>query len=104
GTADRVAPDEIDRVRRVYQEYAERGRGAREWAPDPPGNRAMVDERTGILGRMLARSGRLPLGARRVLDLGCGDGDVLSQLVCWGARADRLVGVDPRPDAIAAAP
>jgi SAM-dependent methyltransferase len=103
GTADRVAPDEIDRVRRVYQEYAERGRGAREWAPDHPGNRAMVDERTRILGRMLARSGRLPLGTRRVLDLGCGDGDVLSQLVCWGARADRLVGVDLRPDAIARA-
>jgi SAM-dependent methyltransferase len=93
--------DEITRVRRVYRGYAERGRGAREWAADNPGNRAMVDERTRVLAGLLARSGRLPLGSRRVLDLGCGDGEVLAGLVRWGALPARLVGVDVRADAVA---
>jgi len=97
------AAAEITRVRRVYRGYAERGRGAREWAADHPGNRAMVDERTRVLAALLERSGRLPLGSRRVLDLGCGDGDVLAGLVRWGARPACLVGVDVRADALARA-
>ena len=95
--------DEITRVRRVYRGYAERGRGAREWAADHPGNRAMVDERTRVLAGLLERSGRLPLGSRRVLDLGCGDGEVLAGLIRWGTLPDRLVGVDVRADAVARA-
>ena len=96
-------PDEIARVRQVYRGYAERGRGAREWAADHPGNRAMVDERTRVLAELLERSGRLPLGSRRVLDLGCGDGEVLAGLVRWGATPGRLMGIDVRADAIARA-
>jgi SAM-dependent methyltransferase len=96
-------PDEIARVRRVYRGYAERGRGTREWAADHPGNRAMVDERTRVLAGLLERSGRLPLGGRRVLDLGCGDGEVLAGLVRWGALPGRLTGVDVRADAVARA-
>jgi SAM-dependent methyltransferase len=95
--------DEITRVRRVYRGYAERGRGAREWAADNPGNRAMVGDRTRALAGLLARSGRLPLGSRYVLDVGCGDGEVLAGLVRWGALPARLVGVDVRADAVARA-
>jgi SAM-dependent methyltransferase len=95
--------DEIARVRRVYHGYAERGRGTREWAADHPGNRAMVDERTRVLAGLLERSGRLPLGSRRVLDLGCGDGEVLAGLVRWGALSGRLTGIDVRADAVARA-
>jgi SAM-dependent methyltransferase len=52
---------------------------------------------------LLERSGRLPLGSRRVLDLGCGDGDVLAGLVRWGALPARLTGVDVRAEAVARA-
>jgi SAM-dependent methyltransferase len=95
--------DEIARVRRVYREYAERGRGAREWAADHPGNRAMADERTRTLAGLLLLSGRLPLGERRVLDLGCGDGEVLAGLLRWGAAPRHLVGIDVQADAVARA-
>jgi SAM-dependent methyltransferase len=97
---DARTQDEISRVRRVYRGYAERGRGAREWAPDHPGNRAMVDERTRVLASLLERSGHWPLARRRVLDLGCGDGEVLAGLVRWGALPARLTGVDVRADAV----
>jgi SAM-dependent methyltransferase len=97
------ARDEIGRVRRVYQEYADRGRAGGDWAPDHPGNRAMVAERTRALARLLARSRRLPLRPQRVLDLGCGEGEVLAGLVRWGAQPGRLTGVDLRPDAVAKA-
>jgi len=95
--------DEIARVRRVYRGYAERGRGAREWAADHPGNRAMVDERTRVLSALLEKSGRLPLDGRRVLDIGCGDGEVLAGLVRWGALPGCLTGIDLRADAVARA-
>jgi SAM-dependent methyltransferase len=102
-TMDARIQDEITRVRRVYRGYAERGRCVREWAADRPGNRAIVDERTRFLAGLLERSGRLPLGSRRVLDLGCGDGEVLAGLVHWGALPARLIGVDVRADAVARA-
>jgi SAM-dependent methyltransferase len=102
-TMDARTSDEIARVRRVYREYAERGRGAREWAADHPGNRAMADERTRVLAALLERSGRLPLGDRRVLDLGCGDGEVLAGLLRWGGLPNRLVGIDLQADAVARA-
>jgi SAM-dependent methyltransferase len=98
-----AASDEIARVRRVYRGYTERGRGAREWAADQPGNRAMVAERTRVLAGLLLQSGRLPLGDRRVLDLGCGDGEVLAGLVRWGAAPGHLTGIDVQPEAVARA-
>src|SRR5262249_24313421 len=97
------ASDEIARGRRVYRGDAERERGAREWAAGQPGDRAMVAARTRVLAGLLLQSGRLPLGDRRVLDLGCGDGEVLAGLVRWGAVPGRLTGVDVQPEAVARA-
>jgi SAM-dependent methyltransferase len=102
-TGDPRASDEIARVRRVYRGYAERNRGTREWAADHPGNRAMVAERTRVLAGLLLRSGRPPLRDRRVLDLGCGDGEVLAGLLPWGAVPGHLTGIDVQPDAVARA-
>ena len=102
-TLDPRASDEIARVRRVYRGYAERGRGGREWAADHPGNRAMAAERTRVLAGLLLLSGRLPLGDRRVLDLGCGDGEVLAGLLRWGAVPGHLTGIDVQPDTVARA-
>ena len=43
------------------------------------------------------------LGSQRVLEVGCGHGLRLRQLIKWGAQPENLVGVDLLPDAIAEA-
>jgi ubiquinone/menaquinone biosynthesis C-methylase UbiE len=42
----------------------------------------------------LREAGSLPLGDRRILDVGCGAGQWLVDLETWGARGDRLSGID----------
>lgn len=54
--------------------------------------RATLDE--------LGRRGVFPLGDRRILDVGCGRGSGLVQLEEWGARRDRLAGIDLLPDRV----
>lgn len=79
------------RLREVYDRYARSPRKRRAWAADNPGNVAIRRElRERALG--LARSELA--GRGRILDLGCGGGWWLQQLVLAGVEPDRLYGVD----------
>lgn len=95
--------DEVARLRRVYDGYEAAGRMHGLWAPQHPGNRAMHAERDRLLARLLTRTGHAPLAHRRILDLGCGDGDVLASLRRLGAEPARSFGADVRFAALAAA-
>jgi ubiquinone/menaquinone biosynthesis C-methylase UbiE len=91
---------EVDRIADVYRGYArENARGAR-WAADNAGNQAIVAERQRVLAELLPPD---RLAAARILEVGCGDGDVLASLVDLGARADRVAGVDLLAEEIARA-
>jgi SAM-dependent methyltransferase len=94
---------EVDRIVEVYRGYARDGVHDGRWAATNPGNRAIVAERLRVLGELLAAGGFLPLDDHRLLEVGCGDGDVLASLATLGARLDRLAGVDLVPDEIARA-
>lgn len=53
--------------------------------------------------RMLGRAGLLPLGDKRILDVGCGTGGWLIEMVRLGARPRNISGIDLCPNRIAAA-
>jgi ubiquinone/menaquinone biosynthesis C-methylase UbiE len=98
-----ASPDndaEVERIQRVYSEYAKEGASNQRWSKDNAGNRAIVDERNKALLMALASSGYPPLDQLRILEIGCGRGDVLADLVKLGARPENIVGVDLLEDRI----
>jgi glycosyltransferase involved in cell wall biosynthesis/ubiquinone/menaquinone biosynthesis C-methylase UbiE len=96
------AAAEQQRVEEVYRSYARDLRTAQRWDPTNPGNRAMLAERDAVLHHA-ARQHPRGLAGVRVLDVGCGRGDVLGGLAGIGVPADQLLGVEIRPDAVDAA-
>jgi SAM-dependent methyltransferase len=84
-----VTDAELDRIR---SEYARRSRevGAEHWRV-----RLFVRQlRERVLLEELGRAGMLPLAGRRVLDVGCGDGQWLADFQTWGARQADLAGIE----------
>jgi SAM-dependent methyltransferase len=90
---------EAERIRAVYARRGERGLDARYsyWEPT---NLYTFQQRERAVVEALGRHGLLPLGERRVLDVGCGDGSVLRDLLRYGARPDNLEGIDLLPERI----
>jgi len=95
-----TAGSEVERLRRVYYDYAERGLGATKWSAANPGNQAIERERRHQTEQWLRRAGLLPLTDKRILDVGCGAGKALAEFEVWGAKPDHLFGVDLLPDRI----
>jgi ubiquinone/menaquinone biosynthesis C-methylase UbiE len=91
-----------DEAERIVAEYDRR-------AAEIPGERYSASEpgplfiRQGIERRVLGelrRAGALPLGGKRVLDMGCGHGQWLADFETWGARRGDLAGIDLVPERV----
>ena len=93
------AEREAERVREVYARRAQRGLDARYeyWKP---ANVFVYQSRERELIRLLDDAALLPLSGRKVLDVGCGDGGVLRDLVRLGAAPDCQTGIDLLPERI----
>ena len=91
---------EVERLTEVYREYRDRGWSETKWGIANKGNQAMLRERGHRLKELLQRSGFLPLDQRRILDVGCGTGEMLAGFQSWGARPENLFGVDLLPERI----
>jgi SAM-dependent methyltransferase len=87
---------------RVREAYARRQPGDR-YAFSNPAHLFLMQEREAAALALLGREGLLPLGDRTILEVGCGGGQWLLDFVRWGARPDRLHGVDLLPERIAQA-
>ncbi len=90
---------EAARARAAYTRRAERGLDARYAYPEPA-NLFIYQSRERALLALLRSQGFLPLEGRRVLDVGCGDGAVLRDLLRYGADAAALHGVDLLPERV----
>jgi SAM-dependent methyltransferase len=94
---------ERNRIERVYTCYRESGRHGRSWSADNRGNQRILDDCHGRIESLLRRFGAFPSATRPLLDVGCGDGDLLVSLRRSGAPADALLGVDLLTERVEAA-
>ncbi len=94
---------ETERIRKVYQGYHDSYRRQRLWRQDNPGNEAIYKERQNRFRQLLMEGGYFPLSDKYILEIGCGEGQVLGGMLEWGARPANLYGIDLLPDRIARA-
>lgn len=92
---------ELRRLRRVYRLYDHLA--VNKWHPGNVGNQIMLRERRAAVEELLREGGLLPLGDRRILEVGCGYGGVLAEMLEWGAQPGNLYGVDLVPGRVEAA-
>jgi ubiquinone/menaquinone biosynthesis C-methylase UbiE len=89
---------ETDRIRQAYGNLDERA--IARWDSRNAGNRYIVAERRRLTRRLLQRAGWVPLGDRRVLDVGSGGGAELAWFRDLGAAESSLVGIDLLTDRV----
>ena len=96
-------PNELDRLRNTYEKREQRYGGTGFYSRSNPGELHRVQSSERVLLKLLAREGSLPLRSQKVLEIGCGSGGLLLQLMASGATPDLLHGVDLLEDRIAEA-
>ena len=96
-TAQLDPPTEQERIARVYRGWHGGAALARyAWhRPDIVFQHAM---RTRALSRLLSSTVGTDLGKVRVVDVGCGTGSFLRQLIDWGATPAHLTGTELQQD------
>lgn len=87
---------------RIAAEYARRDASipADRYSPAAPAQLVLRQSRERAVLSALRRAGMVPLGGRRVLDVGCGAGQWLADFETWGADRDGLAGIDLMPGRI----
>lgn len=68
-----------------------------------PGHLFSQQEQERFTLGLLRSYGFLPFEDKSILEIGCATGAWLLQFIRWGARPERLAGIDLRPDAVARA-
>lgn len=86
--------NEVDRILQTYRAYRRSSEVQARWNEGNSGNRAIINQRRVSVHKLLDRRGLLPLGDRRILEVGCGSGGVLAGLRSLGARSGNLYGID----------
>jgi SAM-dependent methyltransferase len=94
---------ELNRIRAEYARRAQDPRLQGRYSLFRRDVQFVVHTRERAILRMLRQAGFEPLNCHDVLDLGCGAGGELPDLLRWGADPARLVGCDLLPERVLAA-
>ena len=86
--------EEPDALKQRYARRVDAGR----YDPDRPDVRMLLAERRRAMQRLFQRAGWADLGALRLLEVGCGTGGNLFELMSLGFAAPNLAGVELLPD------
>ncbi|MRR35324.1 class I SAM-dependent methyltransferase [bacterium] len=99
-------PDYDEDARAIREAYS--ARDARSdlldaWSPMRSDIMCLLQQREDALRRLLVRAGMTSLSGARVLEVGCGDGNILAVFQRLGAVPEHLYGVDLMANRIVAA-
>jgi ubiquinone/menaquinone biosynthesis C-methylase UbiE len=87
---------------RIQAAYARR-RSGNLYSRFNPAYLVMVQERERRLLSLLRKQGCDSLETKRILEVGCGNGDLLRDFIKWGARPENIIGIDLLPERVAEA-
>lgn len=93
---------EQDRIRAVYHAW-HGGKPVPEYAWHRPEVLAQVAAQNRVIGQLLASTIGPDLSNVRALDVGCGTGRFVRELIGWGANPANLAGTEYQEDRLAAA-
>jgi SAM-dependent methyltransferase len=88
---------EQERIRRVYQQWSG-GSAAGQYAWHRPEILQQIAARSRTLAPLLTTALGTDLSSARIIDVGCGTGAFLRQLISWGADPSRLTGTEFQQD------
>ncbi len=94
-----MAEIEETRIREAYRKR--HGISLYSWLS--PGHLFLIQAREREFLGLLRRKGIETLAQKRILDVGCGNGYWIRQLINWGAYPQNIVGIDLLPDRVAEA-
>src|SRR5450759_1248747 len=89
---------DLDRLRAEYADRARRLTNSDIYSPFNPAHLFALQQRQRAVLNTLRRHGYRTLEGKRILELGCGRGGVLHELLGFGASPELLHGTDLLPD------
>ncbi len=94
---------EAARIRQAYSGRLAHMTEAGAYSPANPAYLFAIQGRQRAILSGLRREGLLPLSDKDILEVGCGSGGVLQELLSYGADPRRLFGIDLLPERLAQA-
>lgn len=85
---------DLDRLRTEYLRREQRLAGQDTYTLFNSANLFIIQQRQRAVLALLRREGFCPLARRRILEVGCGNGNVLREFLAFGADPQQLHGVD----------
>lgn len=94
---------EATRLQQAYDRRRSSPTIARQYVWTSVGHEFGHQERERRTLALLRQYKRMPLDEQAILEVGCGSGAWIQQFIRWGARPERVTGIDLRADALAKA-